>query len=182
MIFYYFLISIIWFCTYNISFEIVSFWVLQWSQHLPLFSFLFHVILLVIVIYSILSFFSPSPLPPVANVLGCWFKARRPSHVKCFISLSIHSLKWFSCCPHALTCLVFKQMHNTSFADLVTQTCIGLQNTSLGLWNDSASVWLLLLLLSVLLSHCLCILSFFFAPHGLTHNGGDSLWQVKILI
>lgn len=96
--------------------------------------------------------FSPCLLPPLlpslcsplaADGLGPRFKARRPSHVECFISLSTFSLKWFSCCPHAQTCLAFKQTHYTSFVGFVTQTCVNLTNEMLKLrspQSDSASI------------------------------------------
>lgn len=34
------------------------------------------------------------------------------------------SLKWFSCCPRALTCSALEQTHNTSHAGSVTRTCV----------------------------------------------------------
>lgn len=58
-------------------------------------------------------------------VLAAGSKPGLPSHVECFLSLSTRSLKWFSCCPHAQTCLAFQadmlDSHYTSFIDFVTQ-------------------------------------------------------------
>lgn len=84
---------------------------------------------------------------------GCWFKARRPSHVKCFISISTLSLKWFSCCPHAVTCFAFlKQTHlSLTLSRKLTSTwtmfagpqggckMVGIQ---CGCWRISFSIWL----------------------------------------
>lgn len=74
-----------------------------------------------------------SPLTLVADGLGRRFKARCPSHIECFISLSTLWLKWFSCCPHAHT--YFQADALSSFIGFVTQNLHQPDQC-----NDSASI------------------------------------------
>lgn len=78
---------------------------------------------MVLAVSSCLFCLLAAPPTQLSDGFGQWFKAGCPSLVKCFISLSTHSLKWFSRCPRAPRRGGLPSRYVTHlFVDQVTQT------------------------------------------------------------